>query len=136
MRLVVVDANVLISSVLLRDEMQHAAVGKLIENGERGELVIILPQFIVFEAIYVLRKVYELSPLEIRQMLRDAMALPTVTLTNDCPWTDFFEHWSDIRPSPGDAAILAVAIANRYTLATFDRKLSNRARAFGVAPYW
>jgi len=32
--------------------------------------------------------------------------------------------------------MLALAIQNRYTLATFDRKFANRAKTFGVAPYW
>jgi predicted nucleic acid-binding protein len=136
LRQVLVDTNVLISSVLLRDETQSAAVGKLIEHAASGDLIIVLPQFIVFEAIYVLRKTYKLPPLAIRPLLREAMALHAVTLTNDCPWPDFFEHWSDIHPSPGDAAILALAVANRYVLATFDRKLSNLARTFGVSPYW
>ena len=136
MRHVAVDANVLISSVLLRDETQRAAAGKLIEESQRGELIIILPQFIIFEAIYALRSFYKLHPLEIGMMLRDAMALPAVALTNDCPWPQFFEHWSDLKPSPGDAAILALAIVNRYDLATFDRKLANRAKTFGITPYW
>jgi predicted nucleic acid-binding protein len=136
LRQVAVDANVLISSVLLRDETQRAAAGKLIEEAERGELIIILPQFIVFEAIYVLRTFYKLHPLEIGMMLRDAMALTAVALTNDCPWPQFFEHWSNLKPSPGDAAILALALAKRYDLATFDRKLANRAETFGVASYW
>jgi predicted nucleic acid-binding protein len=92
LRQVAVDANVLISSVLLRDETQRAAAGKLIEEAERGELIIILPQFIVFEAIYVLRTFYKLHPLEIGMMLRDAMALTAVALTNDSPWPQFFEH--------------------------------------------
>jgi len=76
-RNVVIDANVFISLVTERDQVQRAKGETLLEGAERGELV-------------------------------------------------------DV----GDAAILAVAIEHRYTLATFDRKLSNRAKSFGVAPYW
>ena len=136
MRHVVVDTNALISTVLLRNEEQRAATEKLLDHAGKGELLIVLPQFVVFQAIYVLRSVYKLPPLVIRAMLSEAMALPIVMLTDDCPWPQFFEHWSDIRPEPVDAAILAVAIANGYILATFDRKLANRAKTFGVAPYW
>jgi predicted nucleic acid-binding protein len=136
LRQVVIDTNALLSTVLLRDEEQRAATQRLLDHAGNGELVIVLPQFVVFQAIYVLRSFYKLPPLTIRVMLREAMTLPAVTLTNDCPWPQFFEHWSDIRPEPVDAAILALAIANRYTLATFDHKLSKRARTFGVSPYW
>ena len=45
-------------------------------------------------------------------------------------------HWSDLRRDVVDAALLAISIANGYSLATFDEDLSNRARTFGVAPYW
>jgi len=136
LRQVVVDTNALISTVLLRDEEQRAATERLLDHAGKGELLIVLPQFVVFQAIYVLRTFYKLPPLTIRVMLHEAMKLPAVTLTNDCPWPQFFEHWSDIRPEPVDAAILALAIEQGYTLATFDHKLSNRTKTFGVAPYW
>ena len=69
-------------------------------------------------------------------MLREAIALPGLTVADDCPWPEFFEHWSDLRHDVVDAAILAVAIANGYSLATFDRDLVKRAKTFGVSPYW
>lgn len=136
MRQVVFDTNALVSTVFLRDEEQRAATEKLLDHAGKGDLLIVLPQFVVFQAIYVLRSVYKLPPLTIRVMLREVMELPAVMLTNDCPWPQFLEHWSDIRPEPVDAAILALAIEHRYVLATFDHKLADRARAFGISPYW
>ena len=133
---VVIDANVLISSVLERDKEQRELAQKLVLRAEHGELVIALPQFVIFESIFVFRSSYKLPPHEITALLREAIALPGVTLVDDCPWPDFFEHWSDLRPDVVDAAILALAIANDYSLATFDRKLANRAKTFGVASYW
>lgn len=136
MHQVVLDTNALISAVFLRDEDQWTATKKLLDRGGKGELVIVVPQFVVFQAIFVLRSFYELPLLTVRVMMREALALPAVTLTNDCPWPQFFEHWSDLRPEPVDAALLALAIEHRYVLATFDHKLSKRARTFGVTPYW
>ncbi len=47
------------------------------------------------------------------------------------------EVWPDPLPSLADAAIAAVAAANRYdTVATFDRKLAKRIQDLGVSSYW
>lgn len=133
---VTIDTNVLISTVLERDVEQQQKTEQLLLGAENGELLMALPQFVIFEAIYVLRSVYKLAPHEITTMIREAISLPGMTIVDGCPWPLFFEHWSNLRPAVIDAAILALAIANRYTLATFDHKLSNRAKSFGVAPYW
>lgn len=79
---------------------------------------------------------YKLQPHAITMLLREAMALPGVTVVDDRPWPQFFEHWSDLRRDVVDAALIAVSIANGYSLATFDQDLSKRARTFGIAPYW
>lgn len=136
MRQVVIDANVLISWVFLRDEAQQILADELFVRARTGELSIALPQFVIFESLYVFRSFYRFSPGVVIQMLRDAMAMPGIIMVDYCPWSQVFEHWSDLKPSVGDAAILALAIANHYDLATFDHKLANRAKTFGVAPYW
>lgn len=134
---VIVDANVLLSLLTDRNKKQRADGQELLRRAGRGEVTIVLPQFIVFETIYVLRSVYRYSASEITAALREAIALPGVILVDDCPWPVFFEHWSDLRPDIGDASILALAVTKRYdSVATFDRGLSKRAKSLGVAPYW
>ena len=133
---VVIDANVLISYVFARDEAQQELAETLFLRARNRDVVVVLPQFVIFEAIFVFRSFYKLPPHEITAMLREAITLPGLTVVDDCFWQPFFEHWSDLRPDVVDAAILAVAIEHRYALATFDHKLSNRARTFGVATYW
>jgi predicted nucleic acid-binding protein len=133
---VAIDTNVRLSLLIERDAVQQAKAQALLRRAEDGEVIVVLAQFILFETIYVFRTSYDYSASAVTAALRDAMALPGVILVDDCNWPLFFEHWSDFRPDVGDAAILAVAIANRYSLATFDHKLANRAKTFGVTPYW
>ena len=133
---VVIDTNVLVSLSLFRHETQRTKGLELLGRAADSELTVVIPQFIIFEAIHVFRSRYGLLPGEIATLLRELMVFPGITLTADCDWPLFFEHWSDLKPEPIDAVVLAVAIAQRYSLATFDRKLANRARTFGVAPYW
>ena len=136
MHQVVVDTNVLVSLALFRHETQRTKGVALLKLAADGELAIVIPQFIVFEAIYVFRSKYGFRPIETSAVLREIMAFPGIAVTDDCDWPLFFEHWSDLRPDVADAAVLAVATAHGYTLATFDHKLANRAKTLGIASYW
>ena len=54
-------------------------------------------------------------------------------IVNDCPWKRVLELWPDPLSGLTDAAIVALAITNRYdAVATFDRKLSNKLQTFGL----
>lgn len=65
------------------------------------------------------------------------VAFPGVQIVDECPWKRVVEIWPNPLPSLADAAIVAVATANRYdAVATFDRKLLNRLEAFNLAAYW
>ena len=49
-------------------------------------------------------------------------------MTDDCSWERVLEVWPNPLPSLADAAILAIAVTNRYdAVATFDKKLARRA---------
>jgi predicted nucleic acid-binding protein len=136
LRHVVIDTNVFISFVTERDAEQQDRADALMLRAKNGELIVVLPQFVIFEFIHAVREFYDLSADETKPLIAETIALPGLSVADDCSWPGVFEHWSDLRPDVVDAAILATAIANRYSLATFDRKLANRARTFGVAPYW
>lgn len=137
MRRVVVDANVFISFFVQRNEKQRGAAKALLLSAEDGDPVVILPQFVVFEIIYVLQSSYDVSREEVATLIRDTIAFPGVVVIDDCPWKNVLEHWPDPLPSIGDAAIIAVAATNRYdSVATFDQKLIKRMKDLGVASYW
>lgn len=80
---------------------------------------------------------YPLPGADVAKVVKDAMAMPGILLTDDCPWTQVFEYWPDPLRSISDAAIVALAVANRYDyVATFDLKLARRMQTLGVASYW
>lgn len=137
MRHVVVDANVFISLFTDRNERQRAAAKAFLLNAEDGEVVAVLPQFVIFEIVHVLRNFYGVPTEDLASLIRDAIALPGLVVIDDCPWKDVLDHWPDPFPSIADAAIVAVVIANRYdALATFDQKLARRMKKLGVGSYW
>lgn len=137
MRSVVIDANVLVSYFTARNDRQLAAARALLQDAEDGDLVAIVPQFVVFEVTYVLQSLYATTGARLTAMIGDIVRFPGVRLIDDCPWKRVLEVWPDPLPSLADAAIAAVAAANRYdAVATFDRKLAKRVQDLGVSSYW
>jgi len=134
---VVIDANVLVSLLTGRHEKQSEGAQALLKEAEDGNLVAILPQFVVFEVTYVLQSLYNVSGDRLASMVRDLVSFPGVQTIDDCPWRHVFEIWPDPLPGLADASIVAVATTNRYeAVATFDRKVANRLESFGLAAYW
>ena len=137
MRHVVIDANVFVSLLTGRHEKQSEAAQALLQEAEDGNLIAILPQFVVFEVTYVLQSLYDVSGDRLASMVRDLVSFPGVQPIDECPWRRIFEIWPDPLPGLADASIVAVATMNRYeAVATFDRKLANRLESFGLTAYW
>lgn len=134
---VVIDANVLVSFFVERDEAQRAAAKALLLEAVDGEITAIIPQFVVFEISYVFQTMYGATGERLATLIRDVITLPGAQVIDDCPWKRVFELWPDPLPSLADAAILALAVTKRYdVVATFDRKLARRVREAGIRTYW
>ena len=137
MRSVVVAANVIVSFFVDRHKKQRDAADALLQKAEEGDIAAIIPQFVVFEVTYVLQSQYGFGGRRLAEMIRDVVNFPGVRVIDDCPWKRVMELWPDPFPSLADAAIAAVAAANRYdAVATFDRKLAKRAQDLGISAYW
>ena len=133
-RSVVIDANVLVSYFTARNNTQLVAARALLQAGEDGDLVVIVPQFVVFEVTYVLQGLYAITGERLTAMIRDVVPFPGARVVDDCPWKRVLDVWPDPLPSLADAAIAAVAAANRYdAVATFDRKLAKRIQNLGMS---
>ena len=134
---VVIDANVLVSFFVDRDERQRAAAKALLLEAVDGEITAIIPQFVVFEISYVFQTMYGATGERLATLIRDVISLPGARVTDACPWKRVFDVWPDPLPSLADAAILAVAVTNRYdAVATFDKKLARRIKDAGIRTYW
>jgi predicted nucleic acid-binding protein len=137
LRHIVIDANVFISVVTERDHRQREAAKALLVAAEDGELAVVIPQFVIFEIVHVLRNFYDVPANDVASLIGDAIALPGVVITDACPWKQVLAYWPDPLSSIVDAAIVASAITNRCdAVATFDRKLARQMRSLGIEPYW
>jgi predicted nucleic acid-binding protein len=134
---VVVDANALVSYLTGRHEKQHDAASALLQEAEDGNLIAVLPQFVVFEVTYVVQSLYGVAGDRLASMVRDLVSFPGVQIIDNCSWKRVLEVWPEPLSGLADAAIVAVATSNRYdAVATFDRKLANRLESFNVSAYW
>lgn len=137
MRSVVIDANVLVSFFVERDETQRAAAKALLLEAVDGQITAIIPQFVVFEISYVFQTMYGATGERVATLIRDVITLPGARVTGDCPWKRILDVWPDPLTSLADAAILALAVNNRYdAVATFDKKLARRVKNAGIGTYW
>ena len=137
MRQVLIDANVFVSFLVERNEKQRAAARALIDAAGYGELEAFVTQFAVFEVTYVLQSYYGMPTPRVATLIRDLIALPGVTVIDDCPWRKVFEYWPERLPGLADAASVVVAFANRYdAIATFDQKMIKRMQSIGMESYW
>jgi predicted nucleic acid-binding protein len=137
LRYVLVDANVVVSFFYHRNESQRTAAKELLVRAENGELVVLLPQFVMFEMVHVFHNFYGVPARKVATVIRDMIAYPGVVVVDECPWKHVLDHWLEPLPSIADAAIVALAITNRYdAVATFDPKLAKQMKSLGVASYW
>lgn len=120
MRRVAVDANVFVSFFIDRHTGQHAAARALIQQAEDGEIVGVVPQSVVFEVAYVLQSQYNATADRIATVVRALAALPGVQLVDECPWQ----------------RVLVATAEYCESVATFDRKLTNKLESFGLASYF
>jgi len=136
-RTVVIDANVVVSFFVDRNEAQREAAKALLLEAVDGQITAIIPQFVVFEISYVVQTMYRATGERLATLIRDVVTLPGARVIDDCPWKRVLEVWPDPLPSLVDAAILAVAVTNRYdAVATFDKKLARRVKDVGIRTYW
>jgi len=136
-RSVVVDANVLVSFFVDRHPKQRDAADALLNEAEEGEIVAVIPQFVLFEVAYVLQSQYAYTGDRLAALIRDVIAFPGAQLIDDCPWKRVLKIWPDPLAGLADASIVAVATTNRYdAVATFDRKLANKLEGFGLESYF
>lgn len=132
-----VDANVLVSFFVERNEKQRVASKALLLSAEEGDIVAVLPQFALFEIAYLLDSFYKVPPPRIADAVRATLTYPGVIVTDDCSWSRVLDQWPEPLASIADAAIVAVALANKYdSVATFDQKLIRRMKALGVESYF
>ncbi len=132
-----VDTNVIVSFLIDRTPGQRARVAELFDAAAREELHIVLHQAVIAESVYVLRTLYELTPIDVSETLGDLLALPGVATTDELDWSVVFSLWPRRIADFGDACLAGAAKSDAFdALATFDAGFRRRLRRQGLATHW
>ena len=136
MKKYVIDTNALISFVTDRNLEQQAIVKSVLESGSRLKGVVLCHTHVLTEFVYVLEKVYQVPPEEIKDMIKDFKALPGVKIIQEIDFKAVFEYWPEVVADFGDALVASLAKAQRGSvLLTFDQKFLAQIKKAGLPAY-
>jgi len=133
---VVIDTNVLISFVTVRNPQQQALAAPLFEEASKGKCTIICPNNVLAEFAYVLNRVYAVPKHDVAAMMKEFIAMPGVTIVGDISFDCLFQWWPDEIPEYGDAVVAAVAKGVKTSaVATFDKKMAASLERLNIPLY-
>jgi len=130
----VIDTNALISFVTDRSPDQQKRIGRLFEDAVKLRTLILCPQNVITEFVYVLEKVYHLPKGQIGAIIADLIALPGLKVVHEVDFALLLSYWPDRIRHYGDALVATVCKSHKESrVATFDRKLKSALEAVGIA---
>jgi len=89
----IIDTNALISYVTDRNPEQQRKVAGIFQEAAKLRGVILCPQNVLTEFIFVLDRVYDVPKKEIQTMARDFLALPGVEMVHEIDFAAVFNFW-------------------------------------------
>jgi len=133
---IVIDTNALISFVTDRNKGQQDKIAELFESAARLQILILCPQNVITEFIYVLETVYNMSKSAIKHMIIDFVTMPGVEIVHEVNLKILFSYWPDKIPDYGDAIVATVCSVRKGAMVTtFDRKFGAALRRIGLSVY-
>lgn len=128
-----IDTNALISFVTDRNQRQQEVVAPLFADAAHGKCSLGCHLYALAEFAFVMEKVYNTDKETIRNILRDFLSMPGVTVIHDVDISLVLQYWPDSIPDFGDALLAAVAKKQKgYLVVTFDKKFQSRLKKLGL----
>jgi predicted nucleic acid-binding protein len=136
MKKYVIDTNALISFVTDRNLGQQQIMQSAFETASLLKGTLLCPSQVLTEFVYVLEKVYQIPPQEIKAMIQDFMILPGVRVIQEINFKAVFDYWPEVINDFGDALVVALCKSHKGSLLlTFDQKFIRQAKAAGLMVY-
>lgn len=129
---VLLDTNFLLSAITDRSSQQRQITEILFRAAAQRRATVAVPQFILFEATFVLSRLYNLSEERISSLIGDLTRLGGVEVVQELPVDAWLELWPARVPGAVDAALAALSVQNRWPVATFDQRFARRLKLVGA----
>ena len=104
---------------------QKKAVEQLLRKAKNKEVLIFVPQAIIFEIDYVLRKYYHVPKGKIVEKLQIIITMPFLEIENRQAFNLSLDYYTKENISFVDCFILARSKLENFELFTFDKKLKS-----------
>lgn len=123
MKKYIIDTNALISYVTDRNPDQQRKIARIFQEAVRLKGMILCPQNVLTEFIYVLDKIYRIPKKDIRMMVKDFLILPGMELVDEIDFNTVFKYWPEALPDFGDAVVASLGELYRGSvIVTFDHR--------------
>ncbi len=134
MKKYIIDTNALISFVTDRNPEQQAKIDKLFNDAARLRILVLCPQNVLTEFVYVMDKVYEIPKSEINEIVRDFIDMPGIEVVHDLNMKTLMSYWPEVFKDYGDAIIATLCKNTKGSLiVTFDRKFRTKLKKIGLS---
>jgi predicted nucleic-acid-binding protein len=132
----IIDTNALISFVTDRNLKQQQIMKSVLETASLLKGIILCHSHVLTEFVYVMEKIYQVPPEEIKEMVMDFMILPGVRVVQEINFKAVFDYWPKVIADFGDALVAALCKAQKGSfLLTFDQKLIRQIKTAGLTAY-
>ena len=133
MKKYIIDTNALISFVTDRNPGQQVKIDKLFNDAARLKILVLCPQNVLTEFVYVMDKVYQIPKSEINEIIRDFIDMPGIEVVHDLNMKTLMSYWPEIFKDYGDAIIATLCKNTKGSLiVTFDRKFKTKLKKIGL----
>ena len=123
MRRVIVDTNALLHFLLNDVPAQRKTVEKLLRQARNKEVLILVPQIVIFEMEFTLRKYYLTPKDKIIEKLQPIVTMNFIEIENRQPFIMALGYFAGYNISFVDCFLLARSRIEGYELFTFDKKI-------------
>jgi len=123
-----VDANVLLRYLLKDDEALFKKAYDLLERVKDGKELIIIPESVLAECVYVLLRIYKVDREIIAEKLKSLFLYKGVVNPDKEDLVDSINVFGQTNLSIVDCIICAKSANNKMPIVTFDDELKNISR--------
>ena len=136
MKKYIIDTNALISFVTDRNLDQQGEIDRLFKNAAHLKILVLCPQNVLTEFVYVMDKVYQIPKPEINEMVQDFIDMPGIEVVHDLNMKTLLAYWPEHFKDYGDAIVAALCKNTKGAMiATFDHSFRVKLKKLGLFVY-
>ncbi|MFH1673683.1 MAG: PIN domain-containing protein [Pseudomonadota bacterium] len=133
MKKYIIDTNALISFVTDRNSAQQTRIAEIFEIAAGLRALIVCPQNVLTEFVYVMDKVYHIPKKEIATMIGDFIVTPGVEVVHEINLDILLTLWPKNISDYGDAIVASLSKNIKGAIvATFDRTFRSALKKLGL----